>query len=340
MSAQQALSNNIRPELTSLNSAETPMPFAPSVELPNGEMWIPQHYLQYEQTVQTVSEILNDIEQLDHYLLFCGDDGSGLYLQAGSIGPDSYKDPVKRRIVYGRKWRIERYTPTSEVIQTAFLALKKAAEHELRELVTVRDVSSGRNATPFSTHVDLPLMARFPELFVDNHVSSGETPDDWLQEVRFDGRAIRTKDWITRANGNAVVDLELVAPVRSTCRSNLGDLSFTVVLDKVSKTSLVHGVMNALIAYSDRRIDEMFRFRGFARFSQAVSPFLIGSLSLIARQPGKGGGQFRAIRAKLSGEVDSRRPPSFGVGDLAIRNKRAIRLENALEGHLPFESSA
>jgi hypothetical protein len=182
-------------------------------------------------------------------------------------------------------------------------------------------------------------MARFPELVVDNLAGLGETPADWLQEVRFDGRAIRTKDWITRANGNAVVDLELDAPVRSACRSSFGDFTLTVVLDKVSKTSLVHGVMNALIAYSDRRIDEMFRFRGFSRFSQAVSPFHIGSLSLIARQPGKGGDQFRAIRAKLSREIDSRRPPSFGVGDLAVRNKRAIRLENALEGHLPFESN-
>jgi hypothetical protein len=181
-------------------------------------------------------------------------------------------------------------------------------------------------------------MARFPELVVDNVVGLGETPADWLQAVRFDGRAIRTKDWITRSNGNAVIDLELDAPVRSVCRSSFGDFSLTVVLDKVSKTSLVHGVMNALIAYSDRRIDEMFRYRGVARFSQSMSPSRIGSLSLVTRQPGKGGDQFRAIRAKLSGEVDRKRPPSFGVGALAVRNKRAIRLEHSLEGHLPYES--
>ncbi|MFJ3366871.1 hypothetical protein [Pseudomonas sp. NPDC086251] len=339
MSAQQRSSNHFCPGHKSLNSGETPMPLAPSIELSNGERFIPQHYLQYEQTVQTVSEILNDIEQVDHYLLFCGDDEFGLYLQVGSIGPDNYKDLTKRRIVYGRKWRIERYTPTSEVIQTAFLALKKAAEHEVRELVTVRELSSGHDATPFSTHVDLPLMARFPELVMDNLFSLGELPDDWLQGIRFDGRAIRTKDWSTRSNGNAVVDLELDTPVRSKSRSGFGDFTLTVVLDKPSKTSLVHGVMNALIAYSDRRIDEMFRYRGFARFSQAVSPLRIGSLSLASRQSGEGGKQFRAIRAKLSEEVDKRRPPSFGVGALAVRNKRAIRLENALEGHLPIESN-
>lgn len=321
-----------------MNSGETPMPHAPPVELPNGELCIPQHYLQYEQTAQTVSEILNDIEQIDHYLLFCGDDDLGLYLQVGSIGLDNYKKPIKRRIVYGRKWPIESYTPTSEVIQTAFLALKKAAEHEVRELVTVREMSSGLNATPFSTHVDLPLMARFPELVVDNLVSLSESPADWLIGVRFDGRSIRTKDWITRSNGNVVVDLELDAPVGITSRSDFGEFTLTVVLDNVSKTSLVHGVMNALIAYSDRRIDEMFRYRGVARFSQSMSPSRIGSLSLVTRQRGKGGDQFRAIRAKLSGEVDRRRPPSFGVGALAVRNKRAIRLEHSLEGYLPYES--
>jgi hypothetical protein len=78
MSELQELSNQFRPGLTSLNSGETPMPLAPTVELPNGEVWVPQHYLQYEQTVHTVSEILKDIEQVDHYLLFCGEDDSGL----------------------------------------------------------------------------------------------------------------------------------------------------------------------------------------------------------------------------------------------------------------------
>jgi hypothetical protein len=116
--------------LARLNVGETPMPLAPCIQLMNGESCIPQHYLQFEQTVESVSAILNDIESVNDILLFCGRDESGLYLQAGSIGSDNYKrkgDTGDRRIVYGRRWRIDTYIPTSEVIQTAFLAIKKGS---------------------------------------------------------------------------------------------------------------------------------------------------------------------------------------------------------------------
>jgi hypothetical protein len=145
--------------LALLNAGETPMPLAPRIPLVNGKSCIPQHYLQYEQTVDSISTILSDIDAVSDILLFCGQDDSGLYLQAGSVGPDNYKrkgEAGNRRIVYARRWRIDTYIPTSEVVQTAFLAIKKTCEHEVRELLTIRDMDSGRTGTPFSTHLDLP----------------------------------------------------------------------------------------------------------------------------------------------------------------------------------------
>jgi hypothetical protein len=103
--------------LSLLHMGGTPMPLAPCIRLTNGKYCIPQHYLQYEQTVESVSAILNDIEAVDDVLLFCGQDDVGLYLQTGCVGPDNYKrkgETGKRRIVYGRRWRIDTYVPTSE----------------------------------------------------------------------------------------------------------------------------------------------------------------------------------------------------------------------------------
>lgn len=100
--------------LVLLNAAETPMPLAPCIRLTNGNYCIPQHYLQYEQTVESVSAILNDIEAVADILLFCGQYEFGLYLQAGSVGHDNYQrkgEPGKLRIVYGRRWRIDTYCP-------------------------------------------------------------------------------------------------------------------------------------------------------------------------------------------------------------------------------------
>ncbi|MGZ5201975.1 MAG: hypothetical protein ACXWC4_19630 [Telluria sp.] len=88
--------------LALLNPGETPMPLAPCIRLDNVKHCIPQHHLQYAQTVETLSAILNDIEAVSDILLFCGRDDSGLYLQAGSLGQDNYKrkgEAGKRRIV-------------------------------------------------------------------------------------------------------------------------------------------------------------------------------------------------------------------------------------------------
>jgi hypothetical protein len=326
--------------LALLNAGETPMPLAPCIQLINGSYCIPQHYLLYEQTVETVSAVLNDIEAVSDILLFCGQDDSGLYLQAGSVGPDNYKrkgDAGNRRIVYGRRWRIDTYIPTSEVIQTAFLAIKKACEHEVRELLTIRDRESGRTGTPFSTHLDLPLMARYPELVMREAGAVEQPPlETWLEGVRFDGREIKVEDVAIRPNGNVIVDLVFAEASSPRVRSGFEDLQMTLVLRELSEASLVHEIMNALIRRSDRLVDEQFRYRGFARFSQNVDPARLTQLSVVTRTGGLPDEQFEAVRTSLNYDTDTRRVPPLGDGMLSQRNRRALQQEGELGGHMPI----
>lgn len=87
---------------------------------------MPQHYLQYRMDEKALSEILSHCECFDNTLWFANSEGEGLFLQVGIIGHENYDRAHKlrpRKIVYGIRWRIEQNTPTSEVVQTAFLAV-------------------------------------------------------------------------------------------------------------------------------------------------------------------------------------------------------------------------
>jgi hypothetical protein len=239
--------------------------------------------------------------------------------------------------VYGRRWRIDTYIPTSEVIQTAFLAIKKACEHEVRELLTIRDRDSGRTGTPFSTHVDLPLMARFPELVMREASPAAQpAPETWLQGVRFDGREMKVDDVTLRPNGNLIVDVVFAKASSPRVRSGFEQLQMTIVLRELSEASLVHEIMNALIHRSDRLVDEQFRYRGFARFSQGVDPARVSQLSVVTRTGGLPDEQFKLVRATLNYDTDTRRVPSLGAGMLAHRNRQALRQEGELGGHMPI----
>ncbi|MCS0609355.1 hypothetical protein NX773_14385 [Massilia solisilvae] len=326
--------------LALINPGETPMPLAPRVELTNGKSCIPQHYLQYEQTVESISAVLNDIEAVDDILLFCGEDDFGLYLQAGSVGHDNFKrkgDAGNRRIVYGRRWRIDTYIPTSEVIQTAFLAIKKACEHEVRELLTIHDLDAGRTGTPFSTHLDLPLMARFPSLVMRESGSANQPLlETWLHGVRFNGRDIRIDDVAIHRNGNLVVDLAFAESSSPRARQGFDHLPMTIVLHELTQASVVHEIMDALIRHSDRLVDEQFRYRGFARFSRDIDPVRLAQMSVSTRNASLRDEQFERVRTALNYDTDTRRVPSLGAGMLAHRNRQALLQESGLGGHMPI----
>jgi len=331
--------------LARLGAGETPMPLAPCIALDNGERCIPQHHLQYSQTVETVSAILSEIEALDDMLLFCGSDASGLYLQVGVIGHDTYDRALERplRIVYGRKWRLESYTPTSEVIQTALLAVKKACEHEVRELLVLHG-AGGKRATPFSTHGDLPLMAHYPELVVGVEAAQqAELPElpelqRWLAALRFDGRAIQLLEMQVRRNGSVVLDLALADGGQGQAqRYGFERTDLTVVLPALERSALLHELMSALIQHSDRLVDEQFRYRGLARFSRALDPWRIAQLSIVTRTRGPAHEAFEPLRQQANYEVDRQRVPSLGAGRLAEQNRQRLLRAGPLGGYMPLE---
>lgn len=56
---------------------------------------------------------------------------------------------------HGRPWRLSTHMTNGEVVQTAFLALKVAIEHEMRELFTYK------GATVFNPHFDIDRLVSF-----------------------------------------------------------------------------------------------------------------------------------------------------------------------------------
>ena len=108
-----------------------------------------------------------------------------MYVQIGMIGRENYdRGPTvrPRKLVYGRKWRIDADTPSSEIVQTIYLAIKKAREHEVRELLTIRDARSGATSAALSNHQDLPLLAQNRE-WLTHAQAEGVTDQRRVQQV-------------------------------------------------------------------------------------------------------------------------------------------------------------
>jgi len=170
-----------------LNTGERALDNAPRLTLRNGRSCIPQHYLQYAHSRESVEALMNNVEFCDNYPIFVCEDAGGIYLQIGIVGFDNYKASKKQtgpKIVFGRKWRVEPNLPSSEIIQTAFLAIKKAREHELRELFTFN--IGGKVTTPFNNHHDLPLMARNSDI-LSISPAQDVSLEAALSSIKFDG---------------------------------------------------------------------------------------------------------------------------------------------------------
>ena len=105
---------------------EQPVDNAPVITLNNGNQCIPQHYLVYQHTLASVQSLVYDIDFDDRFPVFVNKDNNELTIQIGIIGVDNYKSCNEIKIVYGRKWRVEPSLPTSEIIQTVFLAIRIA----------------------------------------------------------------------------------------------------------------------------------------------------------------------------------------------------------------------
>lgn len=267
----QSLENSLLPH--AFHEGERPIDHAPQVILPNGASCIPQHYLTYEHNRNTIEAILQHIDYDPHFLLFVSEESSVPYIQVGVIGFDNYKSKSKQsgqKIVFGRKWRVEPNLPTSEIIQTAFLAIKKAKEHEIRECFKVK--WEGSKTTPFNSHQDLPLLATNRNL-IHNIPTEAEPLEACFERVEYKGTRFNIDNEQKLNNGKWVVDLN---------HDSLGQ-PLTLLLEALDTDAVLYTLMDSLISISDRHVDENFRYKNFARFSRNNSVKALCEISVRTR---------------------------------------------------------
>jgi hypothetical protein len=276
-----------------LQAGETAINHAPYIALDNNTQCIPQHYLRYQHNLASVEKLVQEIDYHEQYPIFVCQDDNGLYLQIGIIGYDNYQAHHERtdyKIVYGRKWRIEPQLPSSEIIQTAFLAIKTAREHEIRELF--RLTQGNKSCTPFNNHHDLPLLShaiKSQNTSRDNTLSIASL-ERLLERIEYDNgtfsiMGIETRNIHSTNSPNShsyLVDLHFNPNVR-TRLPELSSAPFTLLLPTLNINLFLFELMQHLIKLSNRQVDEHFKFRGATRFSWQNNIEKIGQLSIQTR---------------------------------------------------------
>lgn len=319
------------PEPVALHSGETPVDHAPKVRLKTGASCIPQHYLRYNHTRQSVESLVMEINYDPNYLVFVSENAGGVYIQIGVAGLDNYKSEDKqpgRKIVFGRLWRVEPALPTSEIIQTVFLAVKKAREHEIRELFTVN--IDGVKTTPLSNHHDLPLMARRGEDLCPR--ACDMTLKQITDSVRFDGGRFKIADIMMRRGRQVILDLNFV-PAPGRVRADMAE-PITLVLPDEHPNTIYHALMKLCLDRSDAHVDENFTFKGFARFSRHVDIRAIADMSAQLRAKPKSTVFSKNIKA-TNYETDAGRVPVLSDSAYTEKLKAQIATLDIRAGFLP-----
>jgi hypothetical protein len=306
--------------LFSLPAGETPMPGAPTVVV-DGTKVTPSQYKLYNQTVDAVQEVVSKITYKPNVKVFVSSDGGkqdeGVYLQVGIVGIDNYpytgKD-MPEKIVYGRKWRVEKLLPTSELIQTVMLAIKSAEEHEMRERVVINGY------TPLNNHLDLPLLKDYlkanppqPELPVKDIAAAQEVFDG----VHVAGCKLEVMEYEKRRTGKTVVDIELKPdPKYEHTEKEFVGKQYTLVSDGDTSSQLLYALMDTVLHESNRNIEETFQYDGFARFSRDITVPQLRDFNKFSRnvrnfvfQPG-----FKDVAGAMNRAIDAERPPIYMPG--------------------------
>lgn len=261
---------------------EQPISYAPLVQLSNNNWVVPQHFLRYKHTLKSVNEVLSNISFPAHFRVLAAEKNEQVYLQVAILNPDNYQSngPKKEaiKLLFGRRWYVEDNLPTSELIQTAFLALKVAREHEVRELIKFKHTRG--TSTPFNNHHDLPLMAQNAELVMldDNDFRHVE---DVVTSCMFAGSAIKLSA-VDKIN-----DTTILYQVQLTCENcqlnEFNNICVSFLAKDTSSNQFLHGLVDALIKLSNEFVSEHFKYNELARFSKQVSVEKIGELSIKLR---------------------------------------------------------
>ena len=327
--------------------AERALRNAPIALLNNGFSQVPQQFYEFDHSLDSVELLLKEITFSDQFPVFTGEDESGVYIQVGIIGHENYGCSTlikEKKIVYGRKWRGESNLPTSEVIQTVFLALKKAREHEIREMLTLSHPDlkgQPRVSTPFNNHHDLPLMLHADLTVAQNDRLTEQQLRQFLSRLSFGQRTINLQALERRRNGQILCDIQLGSVPELIQRENAfpeyDQREITLLLPESSINACLFALMDELLSISDRYVEEHFKYRGFARFSRSHSIEKIGAFSVETRYFSQDQicPHFDQTFQTMCGEVDQSRVPGLNTSAQKRRLKSMLEQSDIKEGFLP-----
>ena len=326
---------------------ETILPKAPAVVLDDGTNCIPQHFLSYQHSKQSVSEIIAEIDFDPRFVLFVDEDKASVFIQVGIIGKDNYvkhDDQNAEKIVYGRRWRVEPQLPSSEIIQTAFLALLKAREHEIRELfkhlsANPSAVQKSTITTPFSCHHDLPLMAmsRTTDLAETKLPLDEAHIKDTLASIRYDHASIDLVGIQILKQQQLLLEIQIIPSKLTTLPELNQQTSGYIVVEDSSEDGILNSIMDYVLQLSHRYTEEHFRFKGFARFSRNNNVSKISALSAKTRiaENVQSNDEFNHTVSAANYETDATRVPKIGSGKLGRKIKQQLNRFDIKYGILP-----
>lgn len=329
---------------------ETPLPFAPQISLDGAKGVVPQQYLMVERSVRNLEVILEKIDFADDYLLFAHQENGVLSIQVGIIGCENYpfnaQQKSEAKVVYGRRWLIEPSTPTSEVVQTALLAIKKAREHELRE--NIQYIVNQQSTTPFNSHMDLPLMKSNPGFFYqgnDNKDSNDQSLHERvalaLKPLKIKSHELHLESVLELGHEQCLIELFITQP-NDEAQAHFPELvnrRITLFCEAFNESFFAHQLMDELIKTSDRHIEENFTFDGFARFSQKIHPEKIAKFSYQTRNIKHKDGRFHQHFSQMSYDVDASKAPTYASGLLGEKQRTKIAKGGVRAGHFPNEAT-
>ena len=335
---QTSLDKNMIEE-SALLEGEVPMPGAPSVLISDSKACIPQHFMTFQHDRQSVEEVVSNIDFDEDYFVFVDEDKAGVFIQLGIVGKDNYRQDNDKKIVYGRRWRVEATLPTSEIIQTVFLAIKSAREHEIRELFKLSIL--GGVATPFNNHHDLPMMANYTDQFLcqshaNNKLQSDFAITDLLASITYDKAKFTLIDIEQRHNGTYLIDIQIL-PFFQGRLPELINKTLTLLVHELTANAVLHELMTQLVQLSNRYVEENFKFKQFARFSRSVSIDAIANTSILTRSnvAKEASESFKTVFKNSNYETDITRVPSIHDSALGCALRNRLKSFGSLQGILP-----
>lgn len=326
----------------------------PTVKNCDNESVYPQHYLKYKHTLASLESIVLDLSYDDKFQIFVYQKQGALFLQVGILGVDNYDSQSLKpnKIVYGRNWKIEPQLPTSELIQTAFLALQKAKEHENRELFRVAESSStlASNAqyrscstTPFNNHQDLPLFASNADVLLETSTDMSHSPMTpisvarYLERVKYGNLSFKLTKFEQLTSTLTVIVLTSQGDDLENLPELPDNTEVVITLEHNNLNHFQHALMNTLINKSNRHVDEHFKYKGYPRFSwqnnvEKISKFALQTRGLHKQSQYK---DFETNWHQMMYETDETRVPPILEGQLADKIEQELLKYQPLAGSVP-----